>query len=156
MNELTYLSVVNELDKVSVVIFKGKRLHFFEEIYLFENNYLKSIYEYLNEQVIRHDVNMIITNDINVVQTNKKNIIQITERQTLYKLVAQTNNILYSTFRTYGWEKRLLLGNTTNKQKVSFINSMYMLNLKTHQVGIANAIILAEGVAHNRLQIGGT
>ena len=72
--------------------------------------------------------------------------------RTVFKLVALQNNSIYAEFETSGWEKRIISERITDRKKLNFINRGYKIQLD--DINIADAIILAEGVAWNRLQIG--
>lgn len=82
----------------------------------------------------------------------KKDLEHAVQVKTILRKLCYDKNITYNEFRTNGWEKRLVnMKNPSPKAKLE-IARQYSPNLE--DVGIANAIILGEGVVWNRLQIG--
>jgi len=82
----------------------------------------------------------------------KKDLERIVEVRTILRLVCEQRNVMYNEFKTSGWEKRITENKPTKKNKLKIVNVGYEIELS--DIEIANAIILAEGVAWNRLQIG--
>lgn len=154
MNNTNYLSISKTPYKLSYATFKGKSLTSYGEYDLNYLNYELETYNHITFLIKTHNIDIVLTNLIDYEEQPKKEIQKLSEFQTIIKLSALKNNALYTEFRTYGWEKRLLFNRITAKQKVETVNFGYDIDLKRNQVGIANAIILGEGVAHNRLQIG--
>lgn len=154
MNKINYCSIITESNKISVCIFKGKELEFYEEKYLTYGESLYQINEYLEEKIKTYKIDMVITNHTDFETIMKKDLIQLIKNETIIEFTSEKNKAVFVKFRVLGWEKRLLANRPTNNAKISYINTMYDLNLTKEQIGLANAIILAEGVSHNRLQVG--
>lgn len=155
MNNINYLAITKSPYKISYAIFQGTQLKSYGEYHLSYNNYEKDLYIKLNRIIKGTSTDVIVSHELNFDKYLKKDIVKLSAFSTVVKLHAQLNDCVYAEFRTYGWEKRLTFNKPTNKNKVDTINFGYDLDLSVEQIDIANAIILGEGVAHNRLQIGG-
>lgn len=94
----------------------------------------------------------LLTHLLNKERTMKKDIEKIVEVRTIMKLACAKHNVIYAEFKTSGWEKKITGSKPTTHRKLKLVNDSYDLDIQ--DIEIANAIILAEGVAHNRLQIG--
>lgn len=93
--------------------------------------------------------------DFELSEYVKKDLEKLIEYQTIIHLTSLNNGVLFSRFRTYGWEKRLsYTKNLSKTEKVRIVNFGYGLELDKDDVEIANSIILGEAVAHNKLQLG--
>lgn len=154
MNKINYLSIAKTPYKISYAIFNGKNLKSYGEIFLNYMNYETEIYNFLTKTIKKESIDVVLSNEINLERYLKKDIIKLSEFRTILKLVSLLEKAVYVEFRTYGWEKRITFNKPTKKQKIDTINFGYDLDLSMAQFDIANAIILGEGVAHNRLQIG--
>lgn len=82
----------------------------------------------------------------------KKDLDKIVEMRTIFRMTCYENNVMYGEFKTDGWEKRITGLRPTNANKLKVINKGYGINVK--DIEIADAIILGEGVAYNRLMVG--
>lgn len=154
MNNINYLSISKTPYKLSYATFKGRVLTSYGEYNLDYLNHELETYDRITHLIKTHNIDIVLSNLIDYEKQPKIEIQKLSEFQTIIKLSALKNNALYTEFRTYGWEKRLLFSRVTARQKVETVNFGYDIDLKYNQAGIANAIILGEGVAHNRLQIG--
>lgn len=154
MNNINYLSIAKSPYKVSYAVFNGTTLKSYGEQHLKYLTYETDIFKFIESMIKTHNIDIVLSNEINLERYLKKDIIKLSEFRTIIKLASLLNNSLYVEFRTYGWERRLTFNKPTPKNKISTINFGYDIELKENQFEIANAIILGEGVAHNRLQIG--
>lgn len=154
MNRINYLSIAKTPYELSFAVFNGVIL---KQYGRFEIDYLNSsidIFDKIESLVKLNNIDIVVSNEIDIKDLNKQEIEKISEFKSLIKTSAIKNNAIYAEFRTYGWEKRILFNRITPKQKIDTINFAYDIELNIKNVEIANAIILGEGVAHNRLQIG--
>lgn len=94
----------------------------------------------------------IVTHLLNRDRTLKKDIERVTEIRTILRLLSEKNKAFYAEFKTSGWEKRLLERTPTSLRKIKYIQNLY--DNEITDVDIADAIILADGVAQQNLQIG--
>lgn len=154
MNNIYYLSIATSPYSISYSIFKGKNLYKWGIQNLTYLNYEVETFDFISKLINENSIDVVLTKQIEFERHLKKDIQKLSEFQTIIKLSALKNNALYSEFRTFGWEKRLLFNRITTKQKIETINFAYDIDLKNSEVNVANSIILGEGVAHNRLQIG--
>lgn len=159
-NELTYLSISKEPYSINYAVFKGKTLNDYGVVelkqMLYTGNIILEVHKAIIDLIEKYKPTMITSQLIDEKKHTKHELRKIITNQTIIEYVCLTNDVLYVEFQTYGWEKRILNNVLTPNQKVKVINSGYNLSLKKEQSSIADAIILGEGVAHNRLQIGRT
>lgn len=113
---------------------------------------LLNIHKIASKLIEEKKPTFVLTHIINAERTKKKVLDKVYEVRTIFKLVALQNNSIYAEFETSGWEKRIISERITDRKKLNFINRGYKIQLD--DTNIADAIILAEGVAWNRLQIG--
>ncbi len=112
---------------------------------------LMGIEEKIRGLIAKHVPTVILTHLLKD-RTPKRELAKIVEIRTIIKLVCAKEKVIYVEFKTDGWEKRITYGNPSQKAKLDLINKAYGTNIKN--IDVANTIILGEGVAHNRLQIG--
>lgn len=157
-NELTYLSIAKEPYSVNYAVFKGKSLIAYgtNDIKYSSKtgNILNEVYDIVSNLISKYKVDVVLSNLIDIIKYSKKELVDIVRNKTMIEYVSNDLGCLYVEFKTFGWEKRILNNVITSNNKVNTINRGYRLDLRNEQVAIADAIILGEGVAHNRLQIG--
>lgn len=85
----------------------------------------------------------------NRITNDKERVIEI---KALMQLACEINNVLFMEFDTNGWEYAITGKNITPKRKIDFVNKGY--GIEIDNVNVADAIILGEGVAWNRLYLG--
>lgn len=152
---MKYLAISKTPNYLAYALFNDKKLTDCGSIKLTETNENKRLLEW--EQTVQamidyHKPTFILTHLLNKERTLKRDIKRIVEIRTILRLLSEKNKIIYAEFKTSGWEKRITDLKPTNRRKLKLMNDGYGLELT--DVEIANAIILAEGVAWNRLQIG--
>lgn len=157
-NELTYLSIAKEPYSINYALFKGKSLISYGTKSIrnlkYTGNILLEVGNVVENLIKKHKPNLIITNLLDETLYQKPLLIKMVQVKSMIEYVALKHNILYVEFSTYGWEKRLLGSYITQTKKVNLVNKGYLIDLKKEQSPIADAIMLGEGVSHNRLQIG--
>jgi len=152
---MRYLAISKTPYYVAYAFFKGVELHQWGSVKLTEPKESKRLLEW--EQIVVdmvHDLKpqFLLTHLLDKERIMKKDLERIIEIRTILKLVSEKNNVMYNEFKTSGWEKRITNNRATDKKKIKIIRDGY--DIEIDDVEVANAIILAEGVAHNRLQIG--
>ena len=93
-----------------------------------------------------------LTQLLDLRYTMKRELEQIMQMRTILRKLCYDKNIMYNEFRTVGWEKRI-----TDLKKPSRIAKLKIAKEYSNMIDreeVADAIILAEGVVWNRLQIG--
>lgn len=155
---MRYLSIASEPYKISYAVFENKTLKLYGvkniDYKLFISDTLLEIEKVIKDLIIEHKVDFVLMQMLDEKKFIKKDFEKIVEYRTIIHLTSLRNKVSFVEFKTSGWEKRLLMNIMTKKRKIDTINFGYELNLTTNDEGIADAIILGEGVAHNRLQIG--
>lgn len=156
---MIYLAIDNkEAHKLSYAVFRDKSLIDYGELSLeykvFTSDILLEIYDKVKYLIEQYKIDIVLTQLLNSKLAIKEEYEKLVEMRTCIKLCALHNKSLFSEFKTDGWEQRILYKRVTNSNKLQIINTGYRIELLKTQIGIANAIILGEGVAHNRLQIG--
>jgi hypothetical protein len=150
---MKYLSISKTPYYIAYAVFENKSLYAYDKINLKGENELKRLVEWegkVQEIIDSHSPTFLITHLLDFEYMMKKDLVKAVEVKTILQLVSEKNRVIYSEFKTDGWEKRII-GRITNARKIKFVNKSY--DIKIDDVEIANAIILAEGVAHDRLQI---
>lgn len=154
MSSINYLSIAKTPNNLNYAIFKNKKLVSYGVYKLDFIGYEKNVLNIIESLIKQYKIDIVLTNDLLVDNYTKVELKTIVAFQTIVKVASIINGAMYSEFRTYGWKKRILFNRITPKQKIETINFGYELDLSYNDYGIADAIILGEGVAHNRLQIG--
>lgn len=99
-----------------------------------------------------HNPNIVLTQMVDLRYTLKRDLEHIIEIKTILRKLCYDKNVIYTEFKTSGWEKRITnLKNPSPQSKLKIAHE-YSKNIK--RVEVAEAIILGEGVIHGRLQIG--
>ena len=96
--------------------------------------------------------NVVLTQMLDLRHTLKRDLEHIVSIRTILRKLCYDKNILYNEFRTWGWSLRLT--NTKKPSKKAKLKIAKEYSNLIDREEIADAIILAEGVIHNRLQIG--
>lgn len=157
-DKLNYLSIASNPYRISYSIFKGKKLTNYGHRsleYKLDGSVLLDIQNHIKDLLEAFKIDIVLMKDIELEDYVKKDLEKMIEYQTTIHLTSLNNGVLFSRFRTYGWEKRLsYTNNLTNAEKIRIVNYGYGLELERDKVDIADSIILGEAVAHNRLHIG--
>ena len=152
---MKYLAISKTPYRLAYASFENKVLTRCGSIILDEPNENKRLvvwYDLVEKLIEENKPEFLLTHLLNRKKVMKKDIEKIIEVRTILKLIAEKNNIFYAEFKTSGWELRITDLKPTCKRKLNFVNKTFDLNII--DIEIANAIILAEGVALKRLQIG--
>ena len=122
---------------------------------------LKAIYDELDDLLTLHQIDIVVAHLIDLNKVMKKHLQKIIEMRAIVKLLCANRGVIFKEFKTDGWEFYITRGRNTPKKKLDIVNEFYDIDLKYNkdnfkdgQQEIADAIILGEGVAHKRLQIG--
>ena len=110
------------------------------------------IWESIEELLDDIKPNIVLTQLLDLRYTMKRELEQIMQMRTIIRKLCYDKNIMYNEFRTVGWEKRI-----TDLKKPSRIAKLKIAKEYSNMIDreeVADAIILAEGVVWNRLQIG--
>ena len=150
---MRYLAISKTPYYIAYAVFENKSLFAYGKIDLEQTSELKRIVEWemLVDKLIKdHTPTFLLTHMLDINKVLKKDLERMVEIKTILRKVSEQNKVIYMEFRTDGWEKKII-GRPTDKRKIKFINDGY--GIKNDNVEIANAILLAEGVAWNRLQM---
>lgn len=150
---MKYLSISKTPYYIAFAVFQSKALINYGRLSLKGENELKRLVEWegmVEDLILEHKPTFLITHLLDFDYMMKKDLVRLVEIKTILQIVSEKNNVIYSEFKTDGWEQRII-GRATNLRKINFVNEGY--GIEIDDVEIANAIILAEGVAHKRLQI---
>jgi len=150
---MKYLAISKTPYYIAYAVFNNKSLFAYGKIELKDTNQLKRIVEWetLVDNLIKdHEPTFLLTHMIELDKMMKKDLERLVEIKTILRKVSELNKVIYMEYRTSGWEKKLI-GRITEKRKIKFINDGY--GIENSDVEIANAIILGEGVAWDRLQV---
>lgn len=154
---MRYLAVSKTPFYIAYAFFNDTALVDYGKILLKEENPNKRLVEWenkINELITIHKPHFLLTHLLDKLSMMKKEIERIVEVRTILKLVCQRKNVMYAEFKTSGWEKRITSGRVTNFKKNKIISEGYEIPIGKDDYEVANAIILGEGVAWGRLQIG--
>lgn len=117
-----------------------------------ENERLLEIWEQIEKLIKEESPNVVLTHWVNLRTTMKRDLQHIMQIKTILRLVCSRNNVAYNEFKTDGWEKRIT--NLKQPSAVAKLKIAKEYSPMIDNVGIANAIILGEGVVWGRLQVG--
>lgn len=154
---MRYLAVSKTPFYIAYAFFNDTSLVDYGKILLKEENPNKRLVEWenkINDLIELHKPHFLLTHLLDKLSMMKKEIERIVEVRTILKLVCQRKNVMYAEFKTSGWEKRITSGRVTNFKKNKIISEGYEIPIGKDDYEVANAIILGEGVAWGRLQIG--
>lgn len=158
------LSISKTTTHIAYAMFEDTMLFEIDTIYY--NTYredlrLKMIYDKLSDIVKCQKIDILATHMVDYKKYMKKELRKIFEIRAILQLVCANYGVIYTEFKTDGWEYYITKGRNTPKKKLDIINKYYELdleynkdNFKDGKQDLADAIILGEGVAHKRLQIG--
>jgi len=152
---MKYLSISKTPYYVAYAVFQDQSLIAYGRINLEVENHNKRLLEWENhvsELVDKHKPHFLLTHLLDKLTMLKKDIERMVEVRTILKLVCQKRNVMYCEFKTNGWELRITNGRATEYKKNKIMSEGYGIEILDSE--IANAIILGEGVAWGRLQIG--
>ena len=97
---------------------------------------------------------VLLTHLLDLRWTMKKDLVKIQEIKTLLRLLCMEKNVMYTEFRTYGYEYKIFdQKKPSPKRKLDLLHEYKMCKDVTN-VHIANCVFLGENVAHHNLQIG--
>ena len=150
---MKYLAISKTPFYIAYAVFKERKLYEYGKVVLRETSEMKRLLEWENqveELILKYRPTFLLTHLIDTNYVMKKDLVRLVEIKTILKRVSEKNKAIYMEYKTDGWEEKII-GRVTDLRKLTFINKGYELELD--DVEIANAIILAEGVAHKRLQI---
>lgn len=117
-----------------------------------ESERVNEIWVAIEELLNEVNPNILLTQWIDLERTTKKDLGPITQIKTALRKLCFDRNIIYNEFKTLGWEKKIT--NQTKPSKKSKLAIAKEYSPLIDSIGVANAIILGEGVVWNRLQIG--
>jgi hypothetical protein len=152
---MKYLAISKTPYYVAYAVFLDKHLIDYGKNYFTQDTPSKrlvELYNVIDNLIQEFRPQFILTHLIDKERTMKKDLERIVEVRTILRLVCENENILYNEFKTSGWEKRITDNKPTVARKLRLINDGYELDID--DIEVANAIILGEGVAWNRLHIG--
>ena len=154
---MIYLSINSSPYSLDFAIFdyESKKLLQFGTAFYKEKNHTERIIEIWNNIEELFDEikpNIVLTQLLDLRYTMKRDLEHIMQIKTILRKLCFDKNIMYNEFRTIGWEKRITdLKKPSKKAKLKIAREYSNL---IDREEIADAIILCEGVIHNRLQIG--
>ncbi len=117
-----------------------------------ENKRVEEIWDTIIALIDKTNPTVVLTHWVDILHIKKIDLMKVAEIKTILRKICVDKKIIYSEFKTFGWEKRITnLDKPSRKAKLAIVRE-YDKTIK--DVGIADAIILGEGVVWNRLQIG--
>jgi len=159
---MRYLAIDKTAYVISYAVFDDIRLKSWGTMQIggkSENERLLEIKGHINYLIDEYKPTTVITHLLDLSHVNKLEIERIVQVKTIIRLtcIEHKPTIMYYEFRTYGWELRI-----TNKRVLNGREASPSAKIKIAQeydklikdIHVANAVILGEGVAHTRLQIG--
>lgn len=154
----TYLAISKTPYYIAFAVFQDQTLYDLGKVKLKEAHELRRLIEW-KEQVAdlikKYKPQFLLTHLLDTEYMMKKDIERVVEVRTILKLVSEEEHAIYMEYKTEGWEQKII-GRLTNNRKITFVNEAYDLvgtEYQVFDVEVANAVILAEGVAHKRLQV---
>lgn len=154
----TYLAISKTPYYIAFAVFQDQALYDLGKVKLKEAHEMKRLVEW-KEQVVdlikKYKPQFLLTHLLDTEYMMKKDMERVVEIRTILKLVSEEENAIYMEYKTEGWEAKII-GRITNNRKINFVNEAYELkgsDLQVFDVEVANAVILAEGVAFKRLQV---
>jgi hypothetical protein len=156
---MKYLAISRTPYYVAYAHFVGEHLDNYGKVSIRSLDDMKRVLEIeriLADLIQQFRPNFVLTHLLDRERVMKKDIEKIVEIRTILKLVCEKMNVVYSEFQTSGWELKITNSKPTAYQKLKLLNEGYKLegNETVEDIEVANAIILAEGVAYQRLQKG--
>jgi len=156
---MKYLAISKTPYYIAYALFDSKQLELYgKELIRSTDDTLRllEIERILADMIYKHKPNFVLTHLLDKERVMKKDLEKIVEIRTILKMTCEKMNVFYSEFKTSGWELKITGGKPSARQKLDLINDGYKLfeNEEIQDIEIANAVILAEGVAHKRLHIG--
>lgn len=154
----TYLAISKTPYYIAFAVFQDQTLHDLGKVKLTEAHELRRLVEWkeqVRDLIKKYKPQFLLTHLLDNKEMMKKDIERVVEIRTILKLVSEEENAIYMEYKTEGWEQKII-GRLTNNRKINFVNEAYDLkgsDLQVFDVEIANAIILGEGVAHQRLHV---
>lgn len=152
---MRYLAIDKEPYALFYAIFDDKTLSDYGMVSFLrkdENERVDEIWNKVAMLLDRTQPTFVITHLLDLRYTPKKKFEKMVEIKTILRKMCLDRNIIYHEFRTYGWEKRIThMKKPSPKAKLDVAKEY---DETINNVNIANAIILGEGVAYKRLQIG--
>jgi len=139
----------------AVFDYKTKKLLQYGTSYYHEKDSSKrinEIWESLEELLDDIKPMIIVTQLLDLRYTMKRDLEHILQIRTVLRKLAYDKNIMYNEFKTIGWEQRITEQKKPSKRAKLKIANEYSNLIDREEV--CDAIILGEGVVHNRLQIG--
>ena len=106
----------------------------------------------INELLDEINPNIVVSQLLDLRYTMKRDLENILQIRTILRLLCHDKNIMYNEFRTVGWERRVT--NTKRPSKKAKLKIVQEYSNLIDREEIADAIILAESVCWNRIQIG--
>lgn len=152
---MKYLSINQSPYSLDYAVFNDKKLVTWGTLYFHEKNESKrinEIWEKVEQLLTEENPTIVLTHLIDLRHTLKRDLEHIFQLKTVLRKLCSDKKILYSEFRSVGWEKRIThLKQPSKKAKLDIAHEYSLL---IDRVEVANAVILGESVVWGRLQIG--
>lgn len=152
---MKYLSINKSPYSLDYVVFEDTALQHWGTIYFHsknESDRIMEIWEKVEELLEEEKPTIVLTHLVDLRHTLKRDLEHIFQLKTIVRKLCFDKKILYTEFKSSGWEKRIT--NLKYPSKISKLAIAHEYTPMIDRVEVANALILAEGVAHGRLQIG--
>ena len=154
---MIYLSINSSPYSLDFAVFnyETKELIRYGTAYYHEKNHTEriiEIWENIEELLDEIEPNIVLTQLLDLRYTMKRDLEHIMQIRTILRKLCYDKNIMFNEFKTSGWEKRITnLKKPSKKAKLKIVREYSNL---IDREEVADAVILAESVVWNRLQIG--
>ena len=152
---MRYMAIGKTPFKLTYAVFDGRTLMAYGKHALGATNENRRLVEWkrlIDGLIETCNPSFVLTHLLDKERMMKKDIEKIVEIRTVTKIAVEEKRKLYAEFKTDGWEWRIVGKRPTAKRKLELVNRDYDIGLR--DVDVADAIILCEGVAWQKLQIG--
>jgi len=156
---MNYLSIGTPTDRLAFAVFEDLRLKAYgDKLFSFTDIIYQSkeTFEAIKSIIRANNIDIVVVKWIDYYRLKKGSAFDIIAFRSLIRLACATYNCIYLEVESYGWEKYILKEGKENK--IDIINKGYGIDLKNNplvhkddQESVADAIMLGEAIAHQRL-----